>query len=99
MRRCQPETVVLRAVRSCLQAAGWYVIRHQAGLGTHPGLADLQAVRGGRVVMVECKTAKGRLSEAQKRFAHDWRRAGGEYIVARSTADVAALVDCLDVDV
>ena len=93
----QPETTILRAVRAYLETGGWFVIRNQAGLGTLPGLADLQAIRDSRVVMIECKTPTGRLSEAQWRFAEQWRRAGGEYIVARSTADVACLVDCLDV--
>ena len=93
--KTQPESVILRAVRRFLGVGGWYVVRHQAGLGTHPGLADLQAIRDGRVVMIEVKTASGRLSEAQERFRHDWQRSGGTYLVARGVDDVAHLTDCL----
>ena len=71
------------------------VIRHVAGLGTCPGLPDLQAIRDGRVVMIECKTATGRLSSRQQAFRETWEAHGGEYIVARSTEDVEHLVDCL----
>lgn len=91
----QPESYILRAVRQFLELGGWYVIRHQAGLGTHPGLPDLQAIRDGRVVMIEVKTEKGRLSVHQRTFRQVWERSGGEFVVARSSADVEHLVDCL----
>jgi hypothetical protein len=91
----QPETAIVRAVRKCLEQGGWYVIRHQAGMGTHRGLADLQAIRTGEVVMVEVKTQTGRLSEAQEQFGKSWQAGGGTFIVARSVDDVAHLVDCL----
>jgi Holliday junction resolvase len=91
----QPESHILRAIRQYLQIGGWYVIRHQAGMGTHPGLADLQAIRDGRVVMIEVKTATGRQSAAQVAFERQWTGCGGEYILARSTEDVDCLVACL----
>lgn len=91
----QPETKILHAVRDALRYSGWLVIRHTAGLGSYAGLPDLQAIKDGRVVMVEVKTPKGRLSDAQAAFSRAWQLAGGEYVVARSVDDVAALVDCL----
>jgi hypothetical protein len=91
----QPESYVLKAVRQFLELGGWAVIRHQAGLGTHPGLPDLQAIRGGRVVMIEVKTATGRLSAHQEAFKAVWEAHGGEHVTARSTADVQHLCDCL----
>jgi len=94
-RRRQPESLILQAVRQYLQIGGWMVVRHQADLGTYPGLPDLQAIRDGRVVMIECKTATGRLSSRQEAFRETWEAHGGEYIVARSTEDVEHLVDCL----
>ena len=94
-RHRQPESLILQAVRQYLQIGGWIVVRHVAGLGTCPGLPDLQAIRDGRVVMIECKTATGRLSSRQQAFRATWEAHGGEYIVARSTEDVEHLVDCL----
>lgn len=94
-RRKQPESYILHAVRQYLELGGWFVVRHQAGLGTYPGLPDLQAIRGGRVVMVEIKTLTGRLSACQEAFKLVWEAQGGEFFVARSSEDVEHLVDCL----
>lgn len=91
----QPESLILKAVRQFLQIGGWLVIRHQAGMGTFPGLPDLQAIRNGRVVMIEVKTETGRLSAHQRAFQVAWEAQGGEFIVARSSEDVAHLCDCL----
>lgn len=91
----QPESLILRAVRQFLQIGGWMVIRHQAGMGTFPGLPDLQAIKDGRVVMIEVKTKTGRLSANQQAFQAAWEARGGEFVVARSSADVEHLVDCL----
>lgn len=94
-RRRQPESYILHAVRQYLELGGWYVVRHQAGLGTHPGLPDLQAICGGRVVMIEVKTQVGRLSACQEAFRLAWEAHGGEFLVARKSEDVEHLVDCL----
>ena len=78
----------------CATRGGWSFVTPPAWAPT-PGLPDLQAIKDGRVVMVEVKTPKGRLSDAQAAFSRAWQLAGGEYVVARSVDDVAALVDCL----
>lgn len=91
----QPESLILGAVRQFLQLGGWLVIRHQQGLGAYKGFPDLTAVKDGRTVYVEVKTPTGRLSEAQVAFQREVEAHGGEYIVARSTADVSHLCDCL----
>lgn len=91
----QPESLILRAVRDFLRLGGWYVVRHQQGLGAHKGFPDLTATKGGRTVFVEVKTATGRQSEAQIEFQREIEARGCEYIVARSTEDVAHLCDCL----
>ena len=84
----QPESLVLQQVRDYLRALGWYVIRVQQGLGAHRGLSDLICVKDGRTVFVECKTAKGKLSEHQQAFQDAIKEGGGEYRVARSIDDV-----------
>ena len=91
----QPESLILGAVRQFLQLGGWLVIRHQQGLGAYKGFPDLTAVKDGRTVYVEVKTPTGRQSEAQVAFQREVEERGCEYIVARSTADVAHLCDCL----
>ncbi len=62
---------------------------------SYKGIADLCATRYGRTVWVECKTATGKQSDDQRRFEADILEHGGEYLLARSTADVACLCDCL----
>jgi hypothetical protein len=87
----QPESVILSAVREHLRQQGYLTIRHQACLGSHPGLSDLTAVRDGVTLYVECRTPRGRLSAAQERFQRDVEAHGARYIVACSVEDVAAL--------
>lgn len=91
----QPESLILTAVRQFLQIGGWLVIRHQQGLGAHKGFPDLTAIKDGRTTYIEVKTATGKQSEAQLEFQRQVESRGCEYIVARSTEDVAHLCDCL----
>ena len=82
------ESDIQATIRDYLRLTGWFVVRHQQGLGSHKGLSDLQAVKGGRVLWIEVKTPRGRLSQHQKRFREEILAAGGEYVVARSLEDV-----------
>ena len=91
----QPETVILRAVRRHLEIDGWYVVRIQQGLGCVKGIADLVAMKFGRTVWIEVKTATGRQSDYQVDFERAVVAHGCEYLLARSSADVDCLVDCL----
>lgn len=54
------------------------------------GLADLTAIRKGRVVMVEVKTLKGVQSPSQAQFEAKWTGSGGEYILVRSLDELIA---------
>lgn len=85
------ETMTQNAIRTYLQLVGWYVIRNQQGLGSHKGMADLVAVRDGKVVFIEAKTIRGKLSEHQIRFQAEIERHGGTYIIAKSIEDVKNL--------
>jgi hypothetical protein len=51
------------------------------------GSPDVIGVTRGRALAIECKGAKGRQTEAQKRFEGGWRAAGGIYVLARSAAE------------
>lgn len=55
------------------------------------GISDLIAVKNGRVVFIEVKTPRGRLSEYQEQFAENLRGHGGEYMVMRSPGDTELL--------
>ncbi len=85
------ETAIRKQIQDYLRWTGWFVYYNLAGLGSYPGLSDLVAVRGGRVVHIEVKTPKGVQSEKQKRFQRKLEAAGGEYVLARSVADVEHL--------
>ncbi len=92
-KKVNPETTIQNQIRTRLRANGWFVIRHQQGMGCHKGLADLTAVRAGITVYVEVKTPKGYLSPNQESFKNDIERAGAKYLVARRIEDVDLLCD------
>tara|TARA_Y100000114_G_scaffold35823_2_gene31361 strand:- start:1369 stop:1740 length:372 start_codon:yes stop_codon:yes gene_type:complete len=52
------------------------------------GVSDILGVMNGRFIAIEVKSAKGRLSEAQKDFIHEVKQNGGIAFVARSLQDV-----------
>ena len=85
------ETEIQNAIRDFLRWRGWFVIRHQQGLGCHKGLSDLTAIKGGKTVYIEVKKPKGKLSEWQLDFQADIEAHGGLYVVARSVEDVEFL--------
>ena len=85
------EREIRKQIQDYLRWTGWFVYYNLAGLGSYPGLSDLVAVKDGRVVHIEVKTPKGRQSDRQKRFQQNLEAAGGEYILARSVADVEHL--------
>ena len=87
----EKETDIQNRIRDYLRWDGWYVIRHQQGLGSHKGLADLQAVKNDRSLFIEVKTATGDLSEDQRDFRDEILPHTGPhlgYLVARSVDDV-----------
>jgi hypothetical protein len=60
-------------------------------LGSHKGLPDLTAIRGGQVWWIEVKTPRGHLSEDQDTFRRDVQDHGGNWLLARSIEDVEFL--------
>ena len=85
------ETDIQNAIREYLRWRGWFVIRHQQGLGCHKGLSDLTAIKNGRTVYIEVKRPKGTQSDDQLDFQADIEAHGGLYVVARSVEDVEFL--------
>ncbi len=89
------EADILAALRKYLRMRGWYVIRHQQGLGSHKGLADLTAIKDGKTVYLETKKPKGKLSPVQEQFRDCIEGHGGTYAVVASFEDVVRVVDGL----
>jgi len=82
------ETDIRRQVQYYLRLKGWFVFYNLQGLGSYRGISDLIAVRDGRVIFIELKTARGRQSEHQKKFQADLEAAGGEYVLCRGVDDL-----------
>lgn len=77
-----------------LQLRGWYVL--QTYLGSNrggsvwmtSGIPDIYAVKKGRAVWLELKTASGKLTPAQQNVHARLLAAGAEVYVVRSLDDV-----------
>ena len=85
------ETEIQNEIRDYLRLRGWFVIRHQQGLGSMKGLSDLTALKNGETVYIEVKTQKGKQSDYQKEFQREIEEHGGRYILARCLNDVMSL--------
>lgn len=85
------ESYIRRQIQDYLRWNGWTVLYHLQGLGSYRGMSDLQALKAGRSVFIEVKTARGRQSEHQKRFQEMVEGAGMEYVLARGVEDVEHL--------
>jgi hypothetical protein len=100
----QPESAVVNAAIQYLWARGCYVWRNNSGaykpegsrryirFGT-PGSADILGVApGGHILAVECKTDRGKVSDAQQRFLDAITAHGGIALVVR-TSDYSDVID------
>ena len=82
------EGVILNQVRQVLKLDGWDVTRHQQGLGSRRGFPDLTALKDGKTLYIEVKTATGKQSPYQIEFERICKAHGGTYILARSVDDI-----------
>lgn len=82
------ENQIQSGIRDFLRLKGWFVIRHQAGLGSHPGLPDLQAMKNGVTWWIEVKKPGGRLSLVQQKFRDTVKATGINWMCAYSIEDV-----------
>lgn len=87
------ETTILRDIRTVLRAHGWYVVRHQQGLGSQKGIPDLSACSPTGVHWwIEVKKPGGRLSADQERFRDEILSRHGNWLLARSLDDIEPLL-------
>ena len=89
MKLHETEKTITKAIRELLRIHNvWHFKVHQ-GLGSAPGVADIVGIYdGGRLLAIEVKTSRGRLSPAQERFLQNVRDRGGLGFVARGVEDV-----------
>jgi Holliday junction resolvase len=87
------EADILKACKRHLKAQGYYVIRNQLGLGAHKGLSDLQAIKDGLTVYIECKSPKwrGKLNPDQVEFKREIEEHGGMFILIDQMDQVEGL--------
>ena len=90
----QTATIIRQSLVKELRRAGWFVIYNmQMGFGCHKGLADLTAMRDGKVIFIEVKTEKGKQSPEQVQFEKDCIAHGVRYILARGVADIKDMLN------
>lgn len=92
-----PEAQLKKDVYKFLRASGWYVRIIAVGVipgRTNPskGLPDCVCIKNGRVIFLELKSPKGKISEEQEEFIADWTFKGGEVYVVRSLEDAKRII-------
>jgi hypothetical protein len=97
LRIALPRTAIIHHCANEVTEAGPRGAKHQAilvGMGVHPGFADLLLLCDGRVLFLELKSLKGRLSPAQEEFRDAVLAQGFGWALVRSLDDaLEALAD------
>jgi hypothetical protein len=97
LRFALPKGAIIHHCANEVTEAGPRGAKRQAiltGMGIHPGFADLMILCEGRVLFLELKSVKGRLSPAQKAFRDAMTAQGFGWALARSLDDaLGALAD------
>lgn len=83
------EKDITMQIRNVLKMHGIFHWKVFQTLGATPGISDILGVLpGGRMLAIEVKTEKGKLSPHQERFIQNVNDNGGLAFVARSFDDV-----------
>ena len=83
------EKDITMQIRNVLKMYGIFHWKVFQTLGATPGISDILGVLpGGRMLAIEVKTERGKLSPHQERFLKNIADAGGLAFVARSFDDV-----------
>jgi hypothetical protein len=110
MRTTTPEAAVLSQVLALLRLRGVFAWRnHSVGIWdptrrvfrAHPGLRGVSDVLGilpgGRLIAIECKAPRGRLTAEQSAFLANVVKAGGVALVVRDVRELERELDMLGV--
>lgn len=97
LRFALPKDAIIHHCPNEITEAGPRGAKRQAilvGMGVHPGFADLMVLCAGRVLFLEMKSLKGRLSPAQEAFRDSVIAQGFGWALVRSLEDaLGALAD------
>jgi hypothetical protein len=97
LRFALPRTAIIHHCANEVTEPGPRGAKRQAilvGMGVHPGFADLVVLCDGRVLFLELKSLKGRLSPAQEAFRDAVLAQGHAWALVRSLDDaLGALAD------
>ena len=97
LRFALPNSAIIHHCANEVTEAGPRGAKRQAilvGMGVHPGFADLVILCGGRVLFLELKSLKGRLSPAQEAFRDAVLAQGFGWALVRTLDDaLGALAD------
>jgi len=97
LRFALPKTAIIHHCANEVTEPGPRGARRQAilvGMGVHGGFADLMVICGGRVLFLELKSLKGKLSPAQEAFRDALLAQGFGWALVRSLDDaLGALAD------
>ncbi|MGI3211834.1 VRR-NUC domain-containing protein [Roseovarius tibetensis] len=97
LRFALPKTAIIHHCANEVTEPGPRGAKRQAilvGMGVHPGFADLMILSDGRVLFLELKAPKGRLSPAQATFRDAVQAQGFGWALVRSLDDaLGALAD------
>ncbi len=86
------ENDVKKQVKQLLSLKGYFHFHVLQGLGAYKGIPDIIAIRNNRVLFLEIKRPKGRLSDYQKQFQSDIEGQGGEYYVIKCIEDLVKII-------
>ena len=97
LRFALPSSAIVHHCANEVTEPGPRGVKRQAilvGMGVHPGFADLMVLCNGRVLFLELKSLKGRLSPAQEAFRDAVLAQGHGWALVRSLDDaLGALAD------
>jgi hypothetical protein len=82
------EKAITQAIRGLLKSLGIFHWKNHGGPMGAKGVSDILGCYQGRMLAIEVKTDRGRLSDDQQRFIDNVNAAGGLAFVARSIDDV-----------
>ncbi len=84
------ERQITDAIRGLLKSLGIFHWKNHGGPMGAKGIADILGCYRGRLLAIEVKAPKGKVSYDQQRFIDNVNAAGGLAFVARSIDDVIA---------
>ena len=97
LRFALPKSAIIQHCANEVTEAGPRGAKRQAilvGMGVHPGFADLMVLCDGRVLFLELKSQKGKLSQSQEVFRDAVLAQGHAWALVRSLDDaLGALAD------